>query len=286
MIAQAQALEKAGAHVHHVTYADLIDNTSGVCQGICKFLGVPFDEKMLELSSADLSAVYHAAQHNHLRRGVIQRQKIPDEITPQKIVRKLGRFRNRWGRLNPTAFPRTESTEAPEPSFLERLRHRITGSLLCTWDDTKRVLFEFLPFEWLRTYRETAHWFFARDRRTEPNRSWRELIASHWITILVSYLMIAVLGEIDSLNPHFSLLPFYMLPCAILSLTINWRWGIGAALIASIIGPALLSKVEESFAQFEIFVWNSSMRFLLFGFVVLVLDRVRREIASRKTENV
>jgi hypothetical protein len=76
-----------------------------------------------------------------------------------------------------------------------------------------------------------------------------------------------------------------MIPCAILALTINWRWGTVAAMIAGCISPALVRHLDESFAQIEVFVWNSSMRFLLFEFVVLVLDRVRREVNWRKTEN-
>jgi len=286
MIAQAAALEKAGVRVHHVTYADLIDKTSKVCQGVCEFLGVPFDEHMLDLGSADLSAVYHAAQHNHLRRGVIQRQKIPNEIVDPIIARKLERFRSRWSRLNQVGFPPKESAVGiREPSFFERIRHRIAGSLLCGWDDTKRVLFEFMPLDWLRTYRGTAHWFFSgRDGRVEPKQSWREQVAAHWLTIVVSYLMIAAVGEIDSLNLYLSLLPFYLIPCAVLSLTINWRWGTCAALIASCVGPSISRKIDPSFAQIEVILWNSAMRFALFEFMVLILDRVRREFAFRKTE--
>jgi hypothetical protein len=164
--------------------------------------------------------------------------------------------------------------------------HGIAGKLLCAWDDTKRVLFEFMPLDWLQTYRGMAHWFFSsRVGRAEPKRSLSEQIAAHWITIAVAYFMVAGLGFIDAVDPHFSLLPFYLIPCALLALTINWRWGTVAAMIASCIGPALIRRLDESFAQIEVFVWNSSMRFLLFEFVVLVLDRVRREINSRKTEN-
>jgi hypothetical protein len=287
MIAQAAALEKAGARIHHITYADLIDKTAEVCEGICNFLGVPFDEQMLNLRAADLTAVYHAAQHEHLRRGVIQRQYIPDEVLEPAVLQKLERFRNRWSRLHHVGLPTTKSSAGTrEPSWLERTYHRSAGNLFCAWDDTKRVLFEFLPLEWLRTYRETNHWFPGRDRRPAPKRPWREQLAAHWATLLVSYLLIAVLGEIDSVDPHFSLLPFYMIPCAVLSLMLNWRWGTSAALIASCIGPALLWKVESSFAQFGVFLWNSAMRFLLFEFGVLVLDRVRCEIAARKAENI
>ena len=284
MVAQAAALEKAGRHVHHVTYADLIDKTPEVCEGICNFFGIPFDPHMLDLGSADLSAVYRAAQHDHLRRGVIQRQKIPTELLDERIVRKLERFRNRWCRLSPGKFVAAKSAEnSREPSFFERLRHRITGKMLCAWDDTKRVLFEFMPLDWLRTYRGTAHWFFAKhDNRFEPKRTLSEQIAAHWVTILVSYLMLAIVTKIDSFDPHFSLLPFYALPSAVLALTMNWRWGTCAALIAACMGPALLRTFDASFAEIQVMLWNSAMRFTLFEFVVLVLDRIRRETDSRR----
>jgi hypothetical protein len=287
MIDQAAALEKMGARIYQVTYCDLIDNTPKVCEGICKFLGVPFDPQMLDLSSADLSAVYQAAQHDYLRQGVIRRQKLRTEILTPRIIHKLERFRNRWNRLNAGKFASAKSAaDTREPSFFERMRHKIAGKLWCGWDDTKRVLFEFMPLDWLQTYRGAAQWFFSNhENRVEPKRSLSEQIGAHWITIGVAYFLIAGLGFIGAVDPHFSLLPFYMIPCAILALTINWRWGTVAAVIAGSISPALLRHLDESFAQIEVFVWNSFMRFLLFEFVVLVLDRVRREINWRKTEN-
>jgi hypothetical protein len=287
MLAQAAALEKEGTRLYHVTYADLIDKTEDVCRGICEFLGVPFDSRMLDLGGADLSAVYYDSQHEHLRRGVIERQQISDEILNPKISRKLERFRNRWARLHSACFPGIKpAANASEPGFLERLRHQISGNLLCAWDGTKRVLFEFLPLEWLRTYRETARWFFAeREGVSEPAPSWGQQLAAHWPTILVSYLLIAAVGTLTALDPHLNYLPFYVIPCATLTLMLNWRWGSCAAVIASGIGPALLSKVETSFAQLWIFVWNSSMRFLLLQFMVLLLERIRREVLAGKADD-
>lgn len=287
MLEQAAVLEKEGTRIFHVTYADLIDKTAEVCEGVCNFLGVPFDSQMVDLSNADLSAVYYDAQHEHLRRGVIQRQQISDEVLDSRVSQKLERFHNRWNRLNGAWFPGAKhAADAPEPSLLERMRHQTIGKLFCAWDDTKRALFEFLPFEWLRTYRETARWFFAgRDGAVPPKLSWRRQIAAHWPTILVSYLLIGVTGALSALNPHLNYLPFFMIPCATLTLMINKRWGSCAALIAAGIGPALLGKVEESFAQLWIFIWNTSMRFLLLQFVVLLMDRIRREVSAAKTEN-
>jgi hypothetical protein len=287
MLEQAAALEKEGTRIYHVTYADLVDKTAEVCQGVCEFLGVPFDSQMLDLRGADLSAVYNDAQHEHLRRGVIERQQISEEVLDAKIGKKLERYRNRWNRLNSACFPESKSAAgAREPSFLERTRHQIAGKLLCTWDDTKRAMFEFLPFEWLRTYRETARWFFAeRNGSSEPKLTWRQQIAAHWVTILAAYLLIGVVATLTALDPHLNYLPFYMIPCATLTLMLNWRWGSCAALIACGIGPALLGKVETSFAQLWVFAWNTTMRFLLLQVMVLLLERIRREVAASKTEN-
>lgn len=288
MLEQAAALEKEGARIHHVTYADLIDKTSEVCRGVCEFLQVPFDPQMLDLHGADLSAVYYAPQHAHLRNGVIQRQKVGEEVLAASLVRKLERFHNRWRRLNPARFPEPESPgKAAEPSILERARHHVIGTLLCAWDDTKRVLFEFLPFDWLRAYRETTGWFLAkRGGSSESRKSLGQQIAAHWVTILVAYLLIAIVTEVDAMDPHLTMLPFYLVPCAVLTLMINWRWGTFAAAITACLGPALLSKVERSFASYGVFFWNSSMRFLLFEFVVLVLDRVRRDFSSNRSQKL
>src|SRR6185437_177103 len=200
MIEQAAELEKAGARVYHVTYSDLIDNTSAVCEGICKFLGVPFDSRMLDLSSADLSAVYQAAQHDYLRGGVIRRQKRNSEILSSPVIRKLERFRNRWSRLNPGKFASAKSpSDTREPSSFERIRHRIAGELLCGWDDTKRVLFEFMPLDWLQTYRGAANWFFFNGHvRDEPKRSFAAQLAAHWVTIGVAYFLMAGSGFIEA----------------------------------------------------------------------------------------
>jgi hypothetical protein len=218
---------------------------------------------------------------------VIQRQQIPDEVLDPGISRKLERFRNRWSRLNRAWFPEMKpGTDASEPSFFERMRHQIIGKIFCAWDDMKRALFEFLPLDWLRAYRETAQWFFAgRDGAVESKVSWRQQIAAHWPTILVSYLLVGVTATLSALNPHLNYLPFYMIPCAALTLIINRRWGCYAALISAGIGPALLGKVEQSFAELSVFIWNTSMRFLLLQFVVLLIDRIRREASSAKAEN-
>src|SRR5436190_22779418 len=165
MMQQTAELSRAGVRIHHVTYNELVDNTEDVCRGVCRFLNIDFDEKMLDLPTADLSAVYRAPHHANLRRGVIERQQFPKEIIDSGSLWKLHRFRNRWRRLDSSRFGDSAalSLTTREPSRVECFYHRVAGSLLRVIDDTKRALFEFAPLIWLRTYRHIAQWLFGRN---------------------------------------------------------------------------------------------------------------------------
>ncbi|MBC8094256.1 MAG: sulfotransferase [Akkermansiaceae bacterium] len=284
MIRQATELEQSGARIHHVTYADLIDNTAEVCQKICRFLKVDFDPAMLDLTHADLSAVYRAPQHEYLRRGVIERQ-VCEEIVPPEIAQKLERFRTRWSRVNRTWFPPKKPSESTiEPSLIERSYHHTAGFVFCAWDEIKRALFEFLPLSWLQTYRQTVFWLSTSHRaQVAPQGGFRKELSTHLGTILGSYLLLGGLVMIHSwCDPRFTLLPFYVIPCAILTAFVNWRWGMVAALISSTVGPALMSRADPDFADLVLILWNSSMRFLLLQFVVFLLDRLLAEIKSKR----
>jgi hypothetical protein len=282
MIQQAAELTRAGFRIHHVTYNDLIDKTEDVCRGVCRFLEVDFDERMLDLPSADLSAVYRAPHHDSLRRGVIERQQFSEEIIDPSTLWKLHRFRNRWRRMNQLCFD--DGAVLPlttrEPSAAECLYHRLAGSTLRVMDDARRALFEFLPLTWLQTYRQTAQWLFGRNGSAR-RLSFRQDLSEHWITILSSFLVLAGLITVHYFSdPRFTFLPFYLIPCGTLALVVNRRWATVAAFISAWIGPALLSRADSDFADLGVFVWNCIARFLLLQIVVLLLDRVRIETNS------
>src|SRR5262249_26032544 len=149
--------------------------------------------------------------------------------------------------------------------------HKVAGATLRVMDDTKRALFEFLPLAWLRTYRQTAGWLFGRNRSAGARSSLVKEFAEHWITILSSTVLLTGLITVHYFSdPRFTFLPFYLVPCSILALVINRRWGTWAALISSVVGPALLSRVDSDFAHVSIFAWNCVMRFLLLEIVVLL----------------
>ncbi len=282
MIEQAADLKRAGIRVHHVTYSSLIDRPADTCRSVCDFLGVRFEEKMLDLGHADFSAVYVAPQHEHLRRGIIERRHLPDRILRPGVMKKLERFRARWHRLQPDWFPPTHNNGGlgPEPSATEQLYHRIVGSLLSAWDNAKRAVFEFLPLPWLRTYRLTANWLFAR----EPNafverRSVVEEIQAHWITLITCVAIMIGIGWIHAVSdPLMTFLPLYLVPCTALTLIVSLRWGTFAAIASALLGPVMQSRAHPDFAHLGVLLWNSSMRLVLFEAVVLLVNRVRIEI--------
>jgi len=102
-------------------------------------------------------------------------------------------------------------------------------------------------------------------------------IAGNWPVILLTIVFFAIVVLMDILtNPSLLLMPFYMLPCMILTLALNWRWGTIAALIAAIVGP-LLQRPDPAYQPLAIEFWNTAMRFVIYELVVVLLERVRRE---------
>ncbi len=278
MLQQARQLRRAGARIHHVTYGDLVDKPKTVCSGLCQFLEIPFDEKMLELAGADLSAVFKGRHHDQLRRGKIQRQQFSEQVLDSAVVHKLERFRSRWGRLQREwlGMPSNGSIQ-PEPGLAERFFHKISGSYYWVMHDVKRVLLEFLPLPWLRTYRQTKSWYLTHRAELARERvSLRQQLSQHWVTILAGYILLAGVVALHIFaNPHLVFIPFYLIPCSFLALIVGRNWGTFAAAASAIIGPVLQSFGDPDYAFASVLLWNCVMRFVVFETVVLLLDRVR-----------
>jgi hypothetical protein len=285
MIREAGRLQQAGARIHHVRYDDLVDRTETACHAACEFLGVPFDEKMLDLERADFSAIHQEPQHEFLRRGIIERQNHSDGLVVPAVAAKLRRFRNRWERLSGQRL----GTERPadgmhEPFPMERLHHRIAGAFFFAMENLKRLAFEFLPMTWLRTYRLFKSWLFSRN---EPSVrvSIQKQMQQHGITIVSSFLLWAAIVWLDYLTgPEIILGPLYLIPCAMLALVVGRGWASAAALLNAIAITALkFAGGRPHHLDFlmsgELF-WNLLMRFIFFQIFVLLLDRIRLELAA------
>ena len=283
MIRQAAELSRAGRRIHHVTYDDVVDGPEAVCRGICRFLNLEFDPRMLDLGQADFSALDHAPHHEHLRRGVIVRREFGGESMRPTTIAKLERFHTRWSRLTQVWTGRQPSNGAgSEPSIRERIFHELAGAILLKFHNAKRLMFEFLPLPWLRTYRQTKAWLRMKPAAGQhPRESMRRGFVEHWATVIASFAMLAAIGLAHHLsNPHILFVPFYLIPCAALTLILDRRWGFCSAAVASVIGPVVQFFGDSDYAHPSVLLWNTIMRFILYTAVILLLDRVQGEIRS------
>jgi len=285
MIKHAVGLKRAGFRVHNVMYSDLVDKTEEVCRSLCEFLRIEFDEKMLNLNTADFSAIHLAPHHEHLRRGFIERREFPKEAIEARIVEKLQRFQTRWIRLGSECFgTKHELSTHTEPTLAERCYYNVTGKFLSTVHTVKRVLLEFLPLPWLRTYREWKIWFLAGQVAAPSTRlPLRRQFAENWVTVLASYGILANVAVLDYVTgPSVTLAPFYMIPCAVLTMVINRRWGTCAAVIAAGIW-ALIQNLELNLGMDAVMLWNFAMRFVFLETLVVLLSRIRVETVSESS---
>jgi hypothetical protein len=289
MIRQVTALSRNGGRIHHVTYDDLIDKTENTCRGICRFLEIEFDEKMLDLAHADFSVVFppSAQHHDHLQRGVIERQPFFGETLSAPIARKLRRFRSRWNRFRSKWAEIQEAGDTGTgPSLVERFYHHLAGLFFHSVDVGRRILLEFLPLPWLRTYRQAKNWFLAQHATPTDEPSLREQFSTHSITILTSCAVLAGVATIDYLTgPNVTVMPFYLIPPAILTLIINFRWGTLGATASAVVWSMLRTLDHPNLSShYGLFLWNCAMRLLLLQIIVLLLNRIRIEITTADSE--
>lgn len=278
-IRQAQLIAKAGARVFRVDYADLVDRTEKVCRDISAFLGVPYDDRMLRLNKADLSAIYKAPHHAFLRRGIIERQKYDRELVPPAVVRKLERYRGRWERLQSDWLTPPARNGQAGPGRVEFIYHNVMGRALTAFDSLVRAGFEFLPVAWLRVYRLLKNWLVnppsgAVDEKTSLLKD----LKNHRLTILTASVLTAVIAFIHlHSNPHLMFILFYGIPCALVALVVNTRWATLFVIAASLISPAIQYDGDPDYHSTFVFVWNFVTRFILLEILILTLGRIRLE---------
>lgn len=99
----------------------------------------------------------------------------------------------------------------------------------------------------------------------------------NWVVVLASGLLFVIVAGLDFVtDPRLVFLPLYLLPCMILTLTLNLRWGIAAALLGAVSRSLMEYFGNPNYAAMEVFGWNLVMRLAIFLIVALLLDRIRK----------
>lgn len=113
---------------------------------------------------------------------------------------------------------------------------------------------------------------------TFPELNAIQTIADNWAVILITSTYFALIVVLDAfINPQLILLPFYLLPGVIFTLTLNWRWGTLAAIAAAVAGSLTQRLDDPAYERLSIEFWNILMRWVIFQTVVLLLDRIRHK---------
>jgi hypothetical protein len=264
--------------VLRVDYAKLVEQTEAVCRETAAFLGVPFDPRMLELNKADLSAIYLSPHHAHLRRGIIERQKYTEELTPPRVARKLERYRHRWERQQAEGLKLPATPQQPEPRPIEFVYHNVVGRALTFYDSAVRAGFGFIPLPWLRAYRLFKNWVVnppsgTADEKTSMVKEWQQ----HWPTILAATALLGITAFMEKhADPHLQFLLFYGILCALLALVVNLRWATVFVLASAFLPSVIQYDDGSGYDTAVVFVWNCISRFILLETLVGTLGRIRR----------
>ncbi len=286
LIRQAAQIERDGAKIFRVSYADIVDRTEKTCRELCAFLDVPYDAQMLQLNKADLSAIYKAPHHAYLRRGIIERQKYTRELVKPGAMEKLERYRHRWERLQAGCLKPEPAAKSSEPYLLERVRHFVMGRTLTFYDALVRAGFEFLPLTWLRIYRLLKNWVINPPSGTVDEKvSLARDVKKHWGTILTATMMFLgiVLVHIHS-NPHLMFVLFYGVPCVLLAAVVNTRWATLFVLICSLTAPAVQYEGDADYRSPLVFFWNFFTRFILMEILILTIGRIRMDLQALENQ--
>jgi hypothetical protein len=102
-------------------------------------------------------------------------------------------------------------------------------------------------------------------------------ITGNWAVILLTVSFLLLVVFIDYMSGVAALMTgLYIIPCMLMTLALNWRWGTVLAVVCAVLGP-MLQRPDPGYQAFDIQFWNTAMRFVMYEMVVLMIERVRRE---------
>jgi Sulfotransferase family len=152
---QYVALKRAGIPVHAIDYEDLTRNTETTMRGVCDFLQIPFDPRILSLENADRSSIYEGEHHSFVKGNEIRSgQKRPEVLDPAWKY-KIDRYVRSWQQQDHgwPAYPKLECENGSGSWAAERLADTLHYQTWKLFDQFTAAVFSFAPLELLQRYR-------------------------------------------------------------------------------------------------------------------------------------
>jgi hypothetical protein len=155
---EAERLASMGARVCELQYEDLVRDPAIALTGICRFLQIPYDARMVALEEADRSAIYNADHHAGVKGKKIAAAGKREEVLSAALRAKIRRYANLWqaeyGGMWP-AHPAANNAETDLPGLIERSVDRLRYRALRSYDRAIASFYCVAPLGLLRAFRAT-----------------------------------------------------------------------------------------------------------------------------------
>jgi hypothetical protein len=152
---ECDALVRRGVPLHQIQYEEMVQSPETVMQGICWFLGIPFDPRMVSLEGADRSAIYEAPQHAGVKTEKIGVPAKLNVALPDGLGEKIARYVAYWKKESGGSWPMyPRGAASAEPATLvERAQDELYFQALRALDRFTAFVYCHAPIALLRTYR-------------------------------------------------------------------------------------------------------------------------------------
>jgi hypothetical protein len=147
--------------------------------------------------------------------------------------------------------------------------------IIC-WNIVMRaIIFQLVVALLDRIRRQSVH-HQTRPASSEPNAI--QALAGNWAVILIAVVFFGLVMVLDlATSSRLVFFAFYIFPCVILTLALNWRWGTYAAVLAAATGSMIQSFDDPGGDLLFFIYWNALMRLVIYETVVILLERLRRQ---------
>ncbi|HVI06799.1 MAG TPA: sulfotransferase [Candidatus Binatia bacterium] len=154
---ECDALERRGVPLHQIYYEEMVQSPEIVMRGICAFLDIEFEPRMISLIGADRSAIYDAPQHAGVKSekiGLNGNGKDKAALDPE-LRAKIARYIAHWKDATDGAWPvYPRKAEAVRSlGIAERASDEIYYRALRFFDRFTAFVYCYAPIPVLRRYR-------------------------------------------------------------------------------------------------------------------------------------
>jgi len=145
-----------GAQIHAVQYEQLVSDPTEVMSGVCRFLELEFEPRMVNLRDADRSAIYDGGHHEGVNSESIAPKKPKAESLPPTVIRKIERYVSAWHWQYAGKWPAVPETSSLKPSVwfgIERIFDSLLYRGFRALDSLIVFIYCFAPLALLKKYR-------------------------------------------------------------------------------------------------------------------------------------